>query len=126
MQILKTYARLFVADLDSALPLYTRLVGTPPDLRFAFEAAELAAIGDFLLIGGPPAAVDKYRTTAGPVIVDDLAATITELSEAGATLHAEPVAVPTGTVAYLRHPDGADVEYVQWTEEVRTRVLGPA
>ncbi|PXX68631.1 hypothetical protein DFR70_102315 [Nocardia tenerifensis] len=123
MQILKTYARLFVADLDTALPTYEKLVGTPADLRFPFEQAELAAIGDFLLIAGSPEHTDRFRTTIGPVIVDDLNQLITELTAAEATLTAGPLHSETGRFAYLRHPDGTEVEYVEWSPEVRTRVL---
>ncbi|MBB5916534.1 putative enzyme related to lactoylglutathione lyase [Nocardia transvalensis] len=124
MRILKTYARLFVTDLDTALPVYETLVGAAADLRFGFERAELAAVGDFLLIAGPPDAVDGYRTTAGPVVVDDLAELIAVLTAAGAELTGGPLRSATGEFAYLRHPDGAHVEYVQWADEVRERVLG--
>ncbi|MEU8899290.1 VOC family protein [Nocardia sp. NPDC048505] len=124
MRIVKTYARLFVTDLDHSLPLYERIVGRAADLRFAFERAELAAVGDFLLIAGPPEHTDRYRATVGPVIVDDLGELITELAEAGAELIDGPHTSATGRFAYLRHPDGVTVEYVQWATEVRSRVLG--
>ncbi|MEV6554228.1 VOC family protein [Nocardia sp. NPDC051756] len=124
MQILKTYARLFVADLDTALPTYEKLVGTPADLRFDFEQAEIAAIGDFLLIAGPPEHTDRYRATIGPVIVDDIDQVITELTAAAATIISGPFDGETGRFAYLRHPDGTQVEYVQWTTQLRARVLG--
>ncbi|MBY8858236.1 VOC family protein [Nocardia sp. CA2R105] len=124
MRILKTYARLFVDDLDVALPIYQEIVGTPPDLRVGFEAAELAAIGDFLLIAGPPEAVDRYRSTVGPVIVDDLDELLARLTAAGARITGGPHMGPTGRFAYLDHPDGANVEYVEWTSSIRARVLG--
>ncbi|MQY20304.1 VOC family protein [Nocardia macrotermitis] len=124
MRILKTYARLFVADLDTALPIYQQLVGAAPDLRVGFEAAELAAIGDFLLIAGPPEAVDGYRATIGPAIVDDLDELVEVLTAAGATLTGGPFHGPTGRLAYLDHPDGTNVEYVEWTASIRERILG--
>ncbi|MEV6279970.1 VOC family protein [Nocardia sp. NPDC051832] len=124
MRILKTYARLFVADLDLALPLYERMVGGTADLRFGFEQAELAAIGDFLLIAGRPEHTDRYRATVGPVIVDDLNVAITELADSGAELTGGPFISETGRFAYLRHPDGVTVEYVEWVPEVRAKVLG--
>ncbi|PPJ32584.1 glyoxalase [Nocardia nova] len=124
MRILETYARLFVADMDAALPIYERLVGAPADLRFPFEEAEIAAVGGFLVVAGPDAAIDKYRGTVGPVIVDDLSALPAFLADIGGTVVGEPVTSPTGRVVYARHPDGTQVEYVEWTDEVRIRVLG--
>lgn len=115
MRVLKTYARVFVADLDESLPLYERLVGASADLRFAFEKAELAAVGDFLLIAGADDDVEPYRNTVGPVVVDDLDALISLLDEAQVLGDSRSA---TGWFAYLRHPDGAVVEYVQWSPEV--------
>ncbi|WP_225729327.1 MULTISPECIES: VOC family protein [unclassified Nocardia] len=122
MQILKTYARLFVADLDTALPTYEKLVGAPADLRFAFEQAELAAVGDFLLIAGAPEHTDRYRATIGPVIVDDLDELIADLT--AAVITGGPFQSETGRYAYLRHSDGTNVEYVQWSPRLRARILG--
>ena len=124
MRVLKTYARIFVADLDESLPLYETIVGASADLRFTFEKAELAAVGDFLLIAGADDDVEAYRSTVGPVIVDDLDALISQVSgEAGAEVIGESEST-TGRFAYLRHTDGAVLEYVQWSREVAEAVLG--
>lgn len=124
MRILKTYARLFVADLDTALPVYESIVGAPADLRFGFEQVEIAAVGDFLLIAGAPEDTDRYRSTVGPVIVDDLDRLILQLTAVEAAVTSGPSTSETGRYAYLRHPDGTDVEYVEWSPQVRARVLG--
>lgn len=124
MRVLKTYARIFVADLDESLPLYETIVGASADLRFAFERAELAAVGDFLLIAGADDDVEAYRSTVGPVIVDDLDALISQVSGgSGAEVIGESRSA-TGRFAYLRHTDGAVLEYVQWSREVAEAVLG--
>ncbi|MFE0752123.1 VOC family protein [Gordonia sp. NPDC058843] len=124
MRVLKTYARVFVADLDESLPLYETLVGASADLRFAFEKAELAAVGDFLLIAGADDDVEPYRSTVGPVIVDELDALIALIAgPAGAEVIGESRSA-TGRFAYIRHPDGAVVEYVQWSPEILTAVFG--
>ncbi|MDT0222477.1 MULTISPECIES: VOC family protein [unclassified Gordonia (in: high G+C Gram-positive bacteria)] len=124
MRVLKTYARIFVADLDESLPLYETIVGASADLRFTFEKAELAAVGNFLLIAGADDDVEAYRSTVGPVIVDDLDALISQVSgEAGAEVIGESEST-TGRFAYLRHTDGAVLEYVQWSREVAEAVLG--
>jgi hypothetical protein len=125
MKILKTYARVFVRSLDESLPTYVRLVGRPADIRFGFEAAELASVGDFLLIAGPPADIDKYRGTVGPVIVDDLDALTALLHEQGAVVTGGPSTSATGTYLYARHDDGADIEYVQWTDDLVAAIVSP-
>jgi len=123
MRVLKTYARVFVADLDESLPLYERLVGASVDLRFAFERAELAAVGDFLLIAGADDDVEPYRSTVGPVVVDDLDGLIALIAgPSGAEVIGESESA-TGRFAYLRHPDGAVVEYVEWSPEIVATVL---
>ena len=40
------------------------------------------------------------------------------LVEAGAEIVRDIAPVPTGRMMYARHPDGAVVEYVQWTPEL--------
>ncbi|UZF57489.1 VOC family protein [Gordonia polyisoprenivorans] len=122
MSILKTYARCFADDLDSALPLYETLVGQTADLRFEFEGASLAAVGDLLLIGGPPEVTDRFRGTVGPLVVDDLTETMDRLRGLGSQVVGGPSRSATGTFAYVRHPDGAVIEYVQWDAEILDKV----
>lgn len=124
MKILKTYARLFVADLDGALAHYERLVGAPADLRFRFGRADIAAVGDFLVVAGMEDAVREYRDTIGPVIVDDLDAAQQVIVDIGGEVTSGPMTSATGRVVYARHPDGAHVEYVEWEADIRSRVLG--
>lgn len=123
MKILKTYARLFVTDLEQALPVYEKLVGTAADLRFRFEQADIAAVGDFLVIAGPHDAVSAYRDTIGPVIVDDLDAARQFVTDIGGEITRGPIVSATGRVVYARHPDGTNVEYVQWAADIRSHVL---
>jgi hypothetical protein len=125
MTILKTYARLFVNDTETVLPLYESLVGRPADLRFRFEKADIAAVGDFLIIGGPAVETAKYRGTVGPVIVGDLDVVVDDLVRSGARVEAGPLESATGTFFYLTHPDGVTVEYVQWAPAIAQRVLAP-
>ena len=123
MRILKTYARLWTGDLDAALPLLRELTGAEPDLRLAFHAVELAAVGDFLVIAGPPEERAKYAHASATVVVDDLDALRTTLEAAGATLVTATTDGPTGRFLYARHADGAEVEYVEWTAELRRRLI---
>lgn len=81
MTILKTYARLWADELDTSLALLRELTGAETDLRFAFGSVELAAIGDFLVIAGPPAERARYSHASATVIVDDLDALTRTLAD---------------------------------------------
>ncbi|WP_077191227.1 VOC family protein [Streptomyces lydicus] len=124
MTILKTYARLWIEDLDRALPLLEQLTGAQVDLRLTFHAVELAVLGDFLVIAGPADERAKYAHASATVIVEDLDDLRTTLKAAGATLTTPATAGPTGRFLYARHVDGAEIEYVEWTPELRRRLLG--
>jgi hypothetical protein len=54
MRILWSYGRLWVDDLDQALPFLRELLGREPDLHFAFDNVKAAAIGNLLVIDVPP------------------------------------------------------------------------
>ncbi|OZM72795.1 glyoxalase [Amycolatopsis antarctica] len=124
MAIRRTYARLWADDLDSSLPLLRELTGAEPDLRFAFAELELAAIGDFLVIAAPPEVRARYANASATVVVDDLDALAGKLDAHGATVIVAEASSDTGRFLYARHPGGAEVEYVQWNEELARRVLG--
>lgn len=123
MSILKTYARLWTDSLDHALPLLRELTGAEPDLRLGFEAVELLAIGDFLVIAGPAAARAQYAHASATVVVDDLDAYRATLTAAGATITTPLSPSPTGRFLYARHADGAEIEYVEWVPELVQRLI---
>ena len=118
MTVLKTYARVWSDDVESALPLLERLTGEQPHLRLAFESVQLAAIGDFLVIAGPAEERERYTHASATVVVSDLNALLEVLEESGATITAPPATGPTGRFVYARHADGIAVEYVQWTPDL--------
>lgn len=122
--LLKTYARLWVDDLAASLPLLRRLTGEEPTLRFAFDAIELATVGDFLVIAGPEAERARYAHASATVVVSDLDAVVAALLAEGGEVTQPVAAGPTGRFLYARHAGGARVEYVEWNEETRRRVLG--
>lgn len=126
MAILKTYARLWVDSLDDALPLLRTLTGAEPDLRLGFEAVELAAIGDFLVIAGPAGERARYAHASATVVVTDLDELRATLLAAGAVVTTPETASPTGRFLYARHADGAEVEYVEWTPDLVRRIIRPA
>lgn len=122
MKILKTYARAFVADMDTALPLYESLVGAPAHIRIRFEAADIVGVGDFLIVAGPPEAIDGYRGTIGPIIVEDLDAAEATLVGLGC-VPGPRIPAPTGELFYAVHPDGVSAEYLQFTPELVEKVI---
>ncbi|GAA2712521.1 VOC family protein [Micromonospora olivasterospora] len=126
MTILKTYARLWADDLDASLPLLRTLVDAEPDLRFAFGAIELAAIGDFLVIAGPAEERARYGHASATVIVDDLDAVVDEVTAEGGEVTTPEATSPTGRYVYVRHAGGAEIEYVEWMPELVDRIIGRA
>lgn len=121
--ILKTYTRIFTTDLEATLRVLRVLHAGEPHLRFRFDPWELVGIGDVLAVGGTEAALAPIRGSLGPWIVTDIDATRRSLVEAGAEIIREIVPVPTGRMMYARHPDGAVIEYVQWTPELVERII---
>ncbi|MFE2961134.1 VOC family protein [Nocardia tengchongensis] len=114
MTILSTLARVYVDDLDAALPTFTALTGEQPRLRFAYHELELAGIGAYLLIAGTPEALAPYRETHATTIVDDLGEVLTIITTLGGDILDGPNDVPTGRNLTVRHPGGARIEYVEF------------
>lgn len=124
--ILKTYTRMFTTDLEETLRVLRPLHAGEPHLRFRFDPWELAGIGDVLVVAGTEEALAPIRSSLGPWIVTDLDETRGSLVKAGAEIIREIALVPTGRMMYARHPDGAVVEYVQWTPELVEQIIdGP-
>ncbi|SDN76046.1 hypothetical protein SAMN05660199_00618 [Klenkia soli] len=105
-------ARVEVADLDAALPLYRELAGTDEVRRFRAGPVELAWVGDFLLLQGAPADLERVRRVA-TVLVTDAEAVAAAVTAVGGELLEGPAPGPNGPRLVARHPDGAVVEYVQ-------------
>ena len=116
--ILKTYTRMFTNDAEQTLSVLRPLHASEPHLRLKFEAWELIGIGDVLVVAGTDEALAPIRDSLGPWIVTDLDETRRQLVEAGSEITREIEPVPTGRMMYARHPDGASVEYVEWTPEL--------
>lgn len=105
-------ARVEVADLDAALPLYRQLTGTGEVRRFRAGPVELAWVGHFLLLQGPPGDLERVRRVA-TVLVADVEAVAAAVRAAGGELLEGPAAGPNGPRLVARHPDGAVLEYIQ-------------
>jgi predicted enzyme related to lactoylglutathione lyase len=109
--IIGVLARVYVDDLDAALPLYERLTGETP-YQFDYGPMSLAKVGDFLLVANATAQV---RTHTATIDVRDMALVVDALTAAGGELLEGPAAGPNGARLIARHPDGTVVEYIEST-----------
>lgn len=121
--ILKTYTRFLTTDLEGTLRLLRKLHAGEPHLRFRFDPWELVGIGDILVVAGTEEALAPIRGSFGPWIVTDIDEVRRSLVQAGAQIIREIAPVATGRMMYARHPDGAVVEYVEWTAELVEQVI---
>ncbi|GII30515.1 VOC family protein [Planotetraspora mira] len=123
MSVLRTYARLWVDDLDQALPVLRQLVGAEPDIYFAFDNVKAAAVGHFLVIDVPAEERAKYPASA-TVVVSDLDETSRLVVAGGAWITVPETTTETGRFLYARHADGAEIEYVEWMPDLVQRIVG--
>ena len=121
--ILKTYARVVTGDMESTLTTLRALTGKDVDLRFTAGQIEIAAVGNFCIIAAPPEQQGALREVVGPVVVDDLLQTRTDLLQHGAVIVQECFDAPTGTVLYARNIDGVVVEWLQYSAEYLQKTM---
>ncbi len=121
MKVLKTFTRLYVKNIDSALVFYEQLLNTKPSLRFTYPAVhlELAGIGDFLLLAGSEEALASFRETKATCIVDSILEFRTHLLNQGSEIIRDIREVPTGKNMTIKHPDGTIIEYVEFKQVVK-------
>jgi predicted enzyme related to lactoylglutathione lyase len=110
--ISKVLARVFVPDLDAAIPLYEELAQARAE-RFGFRDVELARVGPFLLLAGNTA---TYRDRTATIQVASLAPVLAALQPAGGEVIEGPASAPNGARLIARHPDGAVFEYIETGE----------
>ncbi|MFC4329582.1 VOC family protein [Streptomyces andamanensis] len=111
MEILGTSLRVCVDDLETAVPFYERLAGTPA-LRFERGGVQVAAVGCFLLMSGPAAELEVLRKVSATIAVADVEEAARVLTSLGARVIAGPVGTPAGRNLIAVHPDGSVYEYV--------------
>lgn len=119
MTVLATLARVYVDDLDAALPTFVELTGEEPRLRFSYRGLELATVGGYLLLAGSREALAPYRGTHATTIVESLDEVLRLTGEHGGEILDGPNEVPTGRNVTVRHPGGAIIEYVQFHAAAR-------
>jgi hypothetical protein len=100
-------ARVFVPDLDAAIPLYQALAQVSEVSRFSFRDVELAQAGPFLSLAENTGA---YRDRVATILVEQLPPVIAALEAAGAQIIEGPSPAPNGDRLIARHPDGSVFE----------------
>lgn len=115
MKVFKTLPRVYVKNLNSAIPFYEELYNTKANMRFKMPVGglELAQVGDILIISGNEDDLKMYRNTLYSLLVDSIEEYKIYLEKAGASIIRGPKQVPTGINMTVKHPDGSIVEYVE-------------
>jgi hypothetical protein len=108
--IIAVLARVYVDDLEAALPLYRELADGAEPARFSFRGVELARVGPFLLLSGDVAA---YRDRVATLSVRALEPVLAALAAAGADVLEGPAPGPNGRRLVARHADGSVFEYIE-------------
>ncbi|MDF3298709.1 VOC family protein [Streptomyces tropicalis] len=114
MEILGATLRVCVDDLEPAVAFYERLAGGRA-LRFERAGVQVAAVGCFLLMSGPPQELDLLRKVTATIAVEDVDEAHRMLTELGARVIAGPVPTPVGRNLIAMHPDGTVYEYADRT-----------
>ncbi len=121
MDTSRVRVRYIVNDVDSAADFYTRYLGFEVDFKPAPGFARLSRGNLDLLLNQPGAGGAGQTTTEGQqpapggwnriqVEVNDLAATVTSLQEAGCTFRGEIISGPGGKQVLVEDPSGNPVE----------------
>lgn len=111
MEILGTSLRIYVDDLDTAVPVYERLTGAEA-VRFSHGPVSVAAVGPFMVMSGPAEQLNVLRLIGATLAVSDVSAAVQELRSVGAEILAGPQDTTIGRSVVARHPDGAVFEYI--------------
>ncbi|MEU4657321.1 VOC family protein [Streptomyces sp. NPDC023723] len=110
MDILGATLRIYVDDLDKAIPFYEGLAGGRA-MRFERGGVQVAAVGCFLLMSGPESQLEVLRKVVATIAVTDVEETARVLTELGGEVVAGPLPTPAGRNLIARHPDGVVYEY---------------
>jgi len=108
--IIGVLARVFVEDLEAALPIYCELAGGQEPVRFGFGEVDLTRVGPFLLLSGNTAG---YRDRVATLLVRSLDPVLDALAENGGQVVDGPAKGPNGRRLIARHGDGSVFEYIE-------------
>ena len=111
-EILAVLARVFVDDLETAMPVYQSLA-REEGVRFGFRETDLARVGPFLLLSGN---AEAYRNRVATLLVRDLDPVLDVITSNGGKALEGPFEAPNGRRLVALHPDGSVFEYIESAE----------
>jgi predicted enzyme related to lactoylglutathione lyase len=118
MKVLQTITRLYVdcEQLEASIAFYESFFGEPCGVRESYPeiGVEAAQVGSFLLLAGSEQALAPFKNTQANLLVDSIEEWKDFLLKHGATIIEGPKQAPTGLEMRARHPDGAQIKYVQF------------
>ena len=116
--------RYLVNDVEEAIGFYTDLLGFEVQKNFAPAMAILAKDDLVLWVAGPVASATRAMPDGSQpapggwnrfvIVVDDIAATVAKLTEAGANFRNEIVSNQGRQQILLEDPSGNVIEIFQW------------
>ena len=116
MRILKTFARIYVSDVDAAVAA-ARAAGamSGEPCRFSLDdtGVDIAVVGEMVIVAGSESALSPFRSTDVTWLVEDLDASLHDLETVIHDVVRPPRAVPSGRNATVRL-GGFQVELVEW------------
>lgn len=120
MEIKQILSRIYVNDMDQAVPFYEELLHEKCTSRFLYPQMELeiARIRNILFVAGTDEALEPFRSTSMTFLVDSVQEYKDFLLQNGALVIRGIQTVPTGWNMTVRHLDGALVEYVEHQNRV--------
>lgn len=125
MKILQVLTRVYVSkeQLETSVAFYESLFGERCGIRESYPEVgiEAAQVGSILLIAGSDQALGPLKVTQANFLVDSLSEWQGYLEKNGATLLDGPKQAPTGMEMRVKHPDGAWIKYVQYSDSVYSR-----
>ncbi|MCD7967859.1 MAG: VOC family protein [Clostridiaceae bacterium] len=116
MEILQTFNRFYVSNMDCSLAFYENLLGESCCLRTSFPQSglELAQVGKVLLLAGTVKSLIPVKDTVATFVVDDIGECERYLLANSAEVVKAIKETATGFNMTVKHADGIIVEYVQF------------
>lgn len=116
LKVIKSFTRLYVDNMNTALEFYESLLGEKCSVRFPYPEVnlELAQIGHFLILAGSKDNLKEFRDTKATIVVDSVLNFKNYILKTGGKIIRDIKKVPTGLNLTMENPDGSIIEYVQF------------
>lgn len=118
MKIFTSFTRIYTNDIDKTISFYETLTTKKCSVRFKYSDRnlELAQVDTFLILGGNDSDLEPFRKTIATLTVDSVSGFREFLLKNGGKIIRDIQTVPTGFNLTMKNPDGAEIEYIQFTK----------